>query len=147
MKATAIILGIVIVVLLGIVVFVNPAKSPTVPSGPQTAESADGHVRVSFPGINEAISSPVTISGTVVAGGWFFEAVFPVKVLDGDGSVIGRDQAHAQGNWMTSAPVPFTATITFTKSKFATGTVLLEKDNPSGLPQNAGELRIPVRFQ
>jgi len=36
--------------------------------------------------------------------------------------------------------------ITFENPETATGTLVLEKDNPSGLPEHADELRVPVRF-
>jgi len=149
MKAAVIILGIIIVVLLGVLVFAPSAKGPTTDGtgAVPAAQSADGHVRVFTPSINAAIASPLTVIGEVTGGGWFFEASFPVKILDGDGTVIGQSPAKAQGDWMATTSVPFSATIIFTKPKSATGTLLLEKDNPSGLPQNAAELRIPVRFQ
>lgn len=153
MKTAVIALAVVIVVLLGVLVFVPSAHGPTTAeqsggSGiAQTAVSSDGKVRVSIPAIGEKVASPLTVIGVVTGGGWFFEASFPVKVLDGDGALLGAHPAQAGSDWMVTTPVPFTATITFRAPKYATGTVVLEKDNPSGLPQNAGELRIPIRFK
>jgi hypothetical protein len=48
---------------------------------------------------------------------------------------------------MTPAFVPFEATLSFTPPASRTGTLILAKDNPSGLPEHAAELRIPVRFR
>jgi len=155
MKIAAIVLGMIVVVLLAVLIFVPGPKATTgIPQSgavlsPQPIVSSDGHVQVFSPAENQAIVSPVAILGTVTGGGWFFEATFPVKVLDGDGTVLGQGMAQAggaPGNWMSTGSVPFTAAITFKTPKLSMGTIVLSKDNPSGLPQNAGELRIPIKF-
>lgn len=46
---------------------------------------------------------------------------------------------------MTEEFVPFTATLRFT-SPGGHGTLILRKDNPSGLPEHDDALVIPVRF-
>ena len=146
MKIVAIILAVIIVILLGILLFVQPAKSPvTSVSVPQTATSADGSITVSTPVENAIIASPVVITGSAKA--WYFEAVFPVKILDGDGTVLGSGQAQAQSDWMTTSSVAFSATVSFAVPKYATGTIVFRKDNPSGLPQNGKEFILPVRFR
>lgn len=91
------------------------------------------------------ISSPIEVSGEA-RGEWYFEASFPVQVLDANGSLIGQGIAEAQGDWMIEDFVPFKATISFEDSSTATGTIVLRKDNPSGLPENDDELRVPVSF-
>jgi hypothetical protein len=145
LKIIVIVFAVIIVVLLGVLIFVKPVQGPTVNAGPAT--SPDGRVVVTAPLANAVVSSPLAVAGTVTGGGWFFEAVFPVKVLDGDGSVLGQGQAQAQSDWMTTGTVPFAASIVFTAPKYATGTILFAKDNPSGLPQNAAEFQLPVRFR
>ncbi len=107
--------------------------------------SKDDLIWVSTPLPNQVVASPLTISGQA-RGNWFFEASFPVKLLDANGKVLAQAPAQATGDWMTTEYVPFTLSLPFTKPTTATGTLVLEKDNPSGLPQNASELRIPVRF-
>jgi spore germination protein GerM len=54
--------------------------------------------------------------------------------------------AQAQGDWMTTNFVPFSSTLTFSTPTTPTGILVLQKDNPSGLPENDAEIRIPVRF-
>lgn len=155
LKIIVIVFAVIIVILLGTLIFVKPVQGPTVPGTsttgtPQPLVSSDGHLAVTAPIANATIASPVSVSGSVTGGGWFFEAVFPVKVLDGDGTVLGQGPAQAggePGSWMTTDTVPFSAMMTFTTPKYATGTVVFAKDNPSGLPQNAGELRVSVRFK
>ena len=64
------------------------------------------------------------------------------------GGVIAHGHAEAQGDWMTSEYVPFTATLTFTQqpSPGLAGTLILKNDNPSGDPTKEKELDIPVTF-
>ncbi|MEK7614829.1 MAG: Gmad2 immunoglobulin-like domain-containing protein, partial [Patescibacteria group bacterium] len=79
--------------------------------------------------------------------GWYFEASFPVELQDKNGNVIAQGPAQAQGDWMTDAYVPFEATLTFTKpADGETGTLILRKDNPSGLPEHDDFVKIPVKF-
>lgn len=89
--------------------------------------------------------SPLTVEGRA-RGPWFFEASFPVYLLDASGDTIAVTPAQAQGEWMTPAFVPFKATLTFALPASPTGTLILTKDNPSGLAEHAAELRVPIRF-
>ncbi len=92
------------------------------------------------------VSSPLTIQGTA-PGSWFLEATFPIEVRDEQGTVLGQGQAHAQGNWMTTDYVPFTASVTFTSpGKGKTGFIVFKNDNPSGLPENAKEFLVEIKF-
>ena len=103
-------------------------------------------IRVSYPRPNEEIKSPVTIKGEA-RGSWFFEASFPVFLTDWDGKIIAQGHATAKGEWMTTEFVPFEAILTFTPDANTysnKGTLILKKDNPSGLPQNDDALEIPV---
>ncbi len=102
-------------------------------------------VRATAPRPNQKISSPVTVKGEA-RGSWFFEASFPVKVLDEKGAQLGGGIAHAQGDWMTTDFVPFEAKIEFSKPTGFIGRLILEKDNPSGLPEHDDSLIIPVKF-
>ncbi|HSD12348.1 MAG TPA: Gmad2 immunoglobulin-like domain-containing protein, partial [Patescibacteria group bacterium] len=105
----------------------------------------DDMLRLTTPREGEVVTSPLEVRGEA-RGKWYFEAQFPVKLLDADGRVIASTAAHADGDWMTDEFVPFTATLTFDKPAAVTGTLVLEKDNPSDLPQNDDSRSIPVRF-
>lgn len=103
-------------------------------------------IRVSTPRPNQTISSPITITGQA-RGNWYFEASFPVVLTDGDGKIIAQGIAQAKSDWMTTEFVPFEATLIFTVDKNVynnKGSLILRKDNPSGLPQNDDALEIPV---
>ena len=91
------------------------------------------------------LRSPVTIEGRA-RGPWFFEASFPVYLLDASGDTIARIPAQADVEWMTREFVPFRATLAFALPLSRSGTLILAKDNPSGLPEHAAELRVAVRF-
>lgn len=138
MKTTAIILGVLIVILAAVVLFVNPVA--------KIATSSDSHVELSLPHIGDAVTSPLAIEGTVTGGGWFFEGSFPIAVLDGYGATIGAGTARALSDWMSSGTVPFSASIPFSTPTTQTGTIVLQNDNPSGDPGNARSLSVPIRF-
>jgi len=150
MKTLVIVFAVIIAVLLGVLFFVPTAHepaSPTTQANSPVTKSADGHLRVAapVPGFSVATSS-ISIQGTVVGGGWFFEGSFPVKVYDADGTMLGRGIAQAQGDWTSTGTVPFAGAIIFDAPHSATGTVVFSKDNPSGLPQNDQSLAIPISF-
>jgi len=150
MKILAGALAVIILVLLGVLFLYNPKHSPTAaaPSVSQSSMvSADGHLTVVSPRAGDVVSSPLTIAGQVTGGGWFFEASFPVQVLDGDGTVLGATSAKAQGDWMSTSSIPFAVAMKFTAPHHATGTVVLWKDNPSGLQKNNASFTIPVVFK
>ncbi len=104
-------------------------------------------IQAENPRPNQMITSPLTIVGQA-RGMWFFEASFPIKLLDSNNNVIATGIAQAQGEWMTENFVPFTATLQFAPQTIGSaGTLILQKDNPSGDPQRDESLRIPIRFQ
>ncbi|QQR83477.1 hypothetical protein IPJ72_06860 [Candidatus Peregrinibacteria bacterium] len=102
-------------------------------------------VRVSNLEADQTVSSPLVVEGEA-RGYWFFEADFPVEIVDTLGNRLGSGIASAQGDWMTEDFVPFTVTINFDAANATEGELVLKRDNPSGLPENDDEVRIPVRF-
>ncbi len=103
------------------------------------------HMTIYYPTPNSKVSSPVGIIGEV-PGNWSFEASFPIKLEDGSGRIIAQTNAHLLGDWMTSQPVPFSSQLIFSTSSKGTGKLVLQKDNPSGLPENEDSVSIPVNF-
>ncbi len=93
---------------------------------------------------NQRIASPLIVTGRA-RGNWFFEASFPVKLLDAQGVALGTTIAQAQEEWMTTEFVPFRAELTFTAPSATDALLILEKDNPSGMPEHADAVRLPVR--
>ncbi len=102
-------------------------------------------IRITSPSPFEEITSPYIVRGEA-RGTWFFEASFPVKLLDSSGNVIYSSFATALNDWMTEDFVPFEATLEFEKPEDSTGILVLEKDNPSGLEEHADSVEVQVRF-
>jgi Immunoglobulin-like domain of bacterial spore germination. len=102
-------------------------------------------IRLFAPQPNEMVTSPLTLTGEA-RGTWYFEASFPVQMTDADGKDLAITYATAEGEWMTENFVPFISTVTFSTPETETGFLILHKDNPSGLPEHADELIVPIRF-
>lgn len=162
MKALSIIVAILAVLVLGKILLLGkmpepesaPTTTPTTEATQPSTETKEETemsakadlIQVDSPQPGGLITNPVTITGKA-RGQWYFEASFPITILDETGKVIGQGHAEAQSNWMTSEFVPFIAKVTFTKSPTKTGTILLEKDNPSGLSEHADSVRVLIRFE
>lgn len=102
-------------------------------------------IRVTLPAPNAVVSSPLTVRGEA-RGSWYFEASFPVQLLDANGKILSAVPAQSQGDWMTNEFVPFEAILSFIPPTTPTGTLILHNDNPSGLSANDKEIRVPVTF-
>ena len=102
-------------------------------------------IRIDNPRPNQQVSSPLEISGEA-RGSWFFEADFPVRLEDANGNILAQGIASTSQDWMTEDFVEFKAEFSFDQPTTEIGMLVLEKDNPSGLAENADELRVPVKF-
>jgi hypothetical protein len=128
--------------------FTNPtqtAQATSTPVATSTLTGKEGLIVVESLKPNDLITSSTTITGQA-RGFWFFEASFPVVLLDGKGKVVTTGIGKAGGDWMTEDFVPFTINLKFNKPTTATGTLILKKDNPSGDPERDDSLSIPVKF-
>jgi len=104
-------------------------------------------IRLSTPTSGGTVRSPIRIEG-VARGGWFFEASFPVFVVNWDGLIIGEGIATAEGEWMTNDFVKFKANISYTSPTYSNrGALILKKDNPSGDPKFDMALEIPITLE
>ncbi|MBN1779420.1 MAG: GerMN domain-containing protein [Candidatus Buchananbacteria bacterium] len=102
-------------------------------------------IKVDSLSAGQTISSPLVITGQA-RGSWFFEADFPVELVDQAGNVVATGIAQAQSDWMTQDFVPFQVELIFKNAPTGVGKLILKKDNPSGLPENDNQLEIPVTF-
>jgi len=158
----------ILVIFLGILVifiFFGTQIGGPVQTGPQNNatttpnESGDKNdlIVLTSPLQESTISSPLVITGQA-RGYWFFEATFPVILTDWDGLIIAEGYAEAildpndpESTWMTEDFVPFTATLEYTVAPETLnvsnrGSLILRKDNPSGLPENDDALEITIFF-
>lgn len=107
--------------------------------------SKDDLIKVTTPQPNAAITSPITITG-LARGTWYFEASFPIQLVDDQGQVVTTTIAQAGSDWMTEEFVNFSATLNFPAGPNKQGKLILKKDNPSGLPVNDDQLVLPVIY-
>lgn len=105
-------------------------------------------IRVAAPLPNALVQSPINVRGEA-RGNWYFEASFPVRLIDANGNNVLLEPPFIMttNDWMTTDFVPFQASISFSVPTTSAGILILQKDNPSGLPEFDDEVRIPVRFR
>ncbi len=129
---------------------------PTLPEVPADLQAHINEkaelIKLTTPVPNGVVGSPLMITGEA-RGTWYFEASFPVSLVNWDGLIIAQGVAQASEDWMTEEFVPFTASLEFINPYQAgdqdfmkRGAIILQKDNPSGLPENDNALEIPIRF-
>ncbi len=110
-------------------------------------KTTDERIRVASPRPGQAIASPVVITGEA-RGTWYFEATFPVVLVNWDGLIIAEGYAEAESDWMTEEFVPFKATLEFTKPEYGErGALILQRSNASGLPEHDAAVEIPIVFK
>lgn len=80
-------------------------------------------------------------------GTWYFEASFPVRILDAKGAVIATGIAQAKEEWMTTEFVPFDVEIKVPDSYIGPAMLMLQKDNPSGLVEKDASISIPFTIE
>ncbi|MFA5420432.1 MAG: Gmad2 immunoglobulin-like domain-containing protein [Patescibacteria group bacterium] len=103
-------------------------------------------IRVSSLVANDRVSSPLNIFGEA-RGYWFFEADFPVELINSSGDIISFGIATANDDWMTEDFVSFDLVLEFDKQLTGSeGKIVFKKDNPSGLIEHDDFLEIPIIF-
>lgn len=154
MKKLSIVILVIVLAAVIFVLYAKISKAPTTGSEKISDKVEQNDlITVSYPKPEDIITSPVTVKGEA-RGSWYFEATFPIMVVDWDGRIIGEGHAQAKGDWMTSEFVPFEATIAFSKPNdikpgtySEKGAIIFKKDNPSGDPRRDAALEVPVVFR
>jgi len=110
---------------------------------------------VDSPKPNEVVKSPLIIKGKA-KGNWFFEATFPVILVDWDGKIISEGYVQAKEDWMTNDFVEFEGKLEFKNPAFPNtdtnhfshrGTLILKNNNASGLPEHQLSFEVPIIFE
>jgi len=113
----------------------------------EPAVGRSGLIVLDSPVPGARVSSPLGIRGRA-RGTWFFEGDFPVDLLDASGNLIAKGFCTAKGEWMTKDFVPFEGTLSFGKPvPGGRGTLVLRKDNPTGLSEHDDALTVPLSFR
>ncbi len=103
-------------------------------------------IKMTSPLPNQVIDQPLVIEGEA-RGNWFFEGDFPVFLTNWDGLIIAEGYATAQSEWMTEDFVPFRAVLEYEEQTlYNRGTLILQKDNPSDLPEYDDALEFQIKF-
>lgn len=129
----------------------TPTTTPStnIPTGPRATydNATPDMIVVTSPAPGATVGQTFTVQGQA-RGGWYFEASFPLEVRSATGTVIALMPVQADGEWMTSSFVPFSTTTVKTAAWYKGPAVLiLRNDNPSGLPENAASIEIPIIIQ
>ncbi len=143
---------VIIVAVIVAIVFIQGNGNPK----PANEDLSD-IIKVYYPQPGTKISSSLKVTGAA-RGQWYFEATFPVTVVNWDGLIIGEGYATARPaedkDWMTTEFTPFEGTIKFEKPTIIEpgtynerGAVIFQKSNPSDLPENDAAVEIPILFE
>lgn len=154
--------AIFLIILAGIALFAIPRKHANAPTNEisnannaannnttiETQPEDQPEVVLDAPQFGDLVASPMLISGKA-RGNWFFEGNIPVTLKDENGKVLVQKGVMVSPgtNWMTEGFVPFSTTLTFDPGDSEMGVLIIEKDNPSGLPENDASYAVPVRFK
>lgn len=113
-------------------------------------------IRVQEPRPLSTIASPFWIRGEARVP-WFHEADIQVTLVDWDGRIIAENFLGAridpgdESPWTTDGFVPFEGRFEFKLTEenrvYNRGVLIFRNANPSGLPQNATALEIPILFE
>ena len=137
-----------VVVALGVVcvfwIFRKPENGKDQSSNRETG-GENNEVVIESPREGEIMTSPFVVKGKA-RGSWFFEANIGVKLFDANGKLILAHYGMTDEDWMTTEFVPFSSSLSFEIPETETGTLMIVKDNPSGLPEHDASYGIPVRF-
>lgn len=158
-----IILLLVVIALLVWLAFVKPAQAPVIPApvatttptqteNPDTTPIETGtkplheKIVVTSPKSNANVQKTFTVTGKA-PGNWFFEASAPYVVTTPEGDKIAQGTIQAVGEWMTTDLVDFKASVSTNPAYSGPATLVLMKDNPSGMPEHDDSLEIPIVVQ
>lgn len=120
-----------------------PGTSGNTTSTSTATSSAELPVVLSYPQKNQEVTNPIQIRG-MARGNWFFEASFPIQLVDSAGNIIARGHAQAEDDWMTTNYVNFSAEIQYPATSTGSALLVLSKDNPSDNPDFDEHIFVPV---
>lgn len=119
--------------------------APVVRSTP----SPHPNIQINSPSPNELVTSPINITGQA-RGTWFFEATFPIQLLDSQRNLITESYASTEEDWMTEEFVSFSAELEFelpetqNEKSYANAFLILEKNNPSDKRELDDEIEFEI---
>ena len=145
------ILILVLVLIFGYFLYASYTEAPTsdldVPIEKITyINASENMIKVELPFPGAVTGKEFSVIGQA-RGNWFFEASFPIDLLDKDGNVLVNTFATAEGDWMTTEFIPFKAEIKAPIDYIGPAILVLKKDNPSGLPEHDASISFPITVE
>lgn len=116
-----------------------------VPTATYTNASADLIV-VDLPTPGAVLGKKFSIMGKA-RGTWYFEASFPITVLDMHGLVLSQGVGTAEEDWMTEEFVPFVFEAEIPETYTGPATIVIQNDNPSGDPERDRSMSFPITIE
>lgn len=114
---------------------------------PTYVNSSADLIRVDNPHAGGVTGKEFVVTGQA-RGNWYFEANFPIEVVDMNGNLLAGSYATAEGDWMTTAFVPFKSEMIDLPSAYiGPAWLVLKKSNASGLPENDASIWIPITVE
>ncbi len=80
-------------------------------------------------------------------GTWFFEGSAPYEVLDKDGKTLASGLVEVGEAWMNTDFTSFETVVKIPETYIGEATIILKKDNPSGLSEKEASVSIPVTIE
>lgn len=150
MKKTILIIEAVIAILIltgAVFLFLPKGKIPA-PGVENTPPVVNGDIEVFSPKPNDAISSPLKITGIVRGNGWsgFEGQVGEVILLDGNGKELTTGVLKTTTDW-GYLPTNFEATLDFAPPAGGAGQLVFHNENPSGDPVRDKTFVVPIKFR
>ncbi len=147
MKTFYLILGVLVI---GFLVWLGVSHKNTEVQEPVLETPEITYVNASSDMIVPELPFPGAVTGKefsvigTARGNWYFEASFPIEVLDKDGNTLVQSYATAQGEWMTTEFVPFKGEVKIPETYIGPATLVLHKDNASGEPDKDASISFPI---
>lgn len=104
-------------------------------------------INITLPHVNDTVSSPLKITGSVNGDGWtgFEGQVGTVRLLDSNGNQLALGILTATADWV-KLPTPFETTLWFDYPTDGTGTLVFKNENASGELSRDKTFTLPVRL-
>lgn len=147
---------IILLLLLFSLKFITPNSKPNSESNPTPAPTTNNQIirlfskkgqelQILNPRQFDNLKSPVIIEGEIT-GSWFFEGTFTIYLEDKNGNLIKQTAAESVEDWMTENWVSFRALLEFDIDSDSDASLVFQKNNPSGLPENEDSVNIEVKL-
>lgn len=124
--------------------FSAPVKATPIPL--VTPEGGFGTSEIHIDGLTQGsqVVSPLTITGKAIPD-WYIGGAFTVRLLDAAGHGLAYVQAKPTATTAVNGFIPFSATFAFFPTT-SQGTLIVEKNLGSGLPDFPSTIALPLTF-